>query len=413
MHLQGWPARETIFLHFLLTSFPKEKQTRHFSSRRNSSEKNMQIKNFQFLCNSSQSNILESKTSLGTSTKAFLCLSHMHRHMNHKTGRKFLSYSDKGTDCTLDGVREAGNKVWVRRNFWQLDTEEQDRFHVSEIPFSNFRLAGLGGHIGQRNVSVYMDAKQKGESGAQQAPSQAFVLTEAINGCTFAWTSPFWLQQHRVGQQPHWTWQQQYWGQHWHQHIPTSRRRRRPPRMMRSTVSQSVGKKEEGLILMHLAMVAYWAPLHCWRCLGVKENRRQYLGNKAQALTENNQLNLFVRITWGISWCFHSAVVHAMVPPHDLTDDKVCSCGRGTERSVGSLRLTGTTFRLHLKRALCLQETESTASPLFPSIAITFKQSHLSPLRTPTNSIHSMPAHVFCIAGSQPHWFWNTDHCPS
>lgn len=235
-----------------------------------------------------------------------------------------------------------------------------------------------------------MDVKQKKGSGAQQAPSQAFVLTEAINWCTFAWTSPFWLQQHRVGQQPHWTWQQQYWGQHWHQHIPISRRRRRPPRMMRSTVSQSVGKKEreKGLILMHLAMVACWAPLQCWRCLGVEENRRRYLGNKAQALTENNQLNFFVCITWGISLGFHTAVVHAMVPPHDLTDDKVCSYGRGTKRSVGSLCLRDTTFRLHLKRALCLPETESTASPLFPSIAITFKLSHVSPLRTPTNSIH-------------------------
>lgn len=147
-------------------------------------------------------------------------------------------------------------------------------------------------------------------------------------------------------------------------------------------------EKEKGLILMYLATVAYWASLHCWRCLGVEKNRRRHFGNKAQALTENNQLNFFVRITWGISWCFHSAVVHAMVPPHDLTDDKVCSCGTGTERSVSYWWLADTAFRLHLKRALCLQEIQRTASPLFPSIAITFKQSHLSPLRTPTNSIH-------------------------
>lgn len=60
----------------------------------------------------------------------------------------------------------------------------------------------------------------------------------------FAGTSPSSLQQHRVGQQTHRMWQQQYWGQHWHQHIPISRRRMRPPRTMRSTVSQSVGETE-------------------------------------------------------------------------------------------------------------------------------------------------------------------------
>lgn len=45
--------------------------------------------------------------------------------------------------------------------------------------------------------------------------------------------------------------------------------------MMRSTVSQSVGKREraKGLILMYLAMVGYSAPLHCWRCLGVEKKR--------------------------------------------------------------------------------------------------------------------------------------------
>lgn len=46
--------QKTIFLYFLLTSFPKENQTKPFSCRRNSSEENMQIKNFQFLCNSEQ-----------------------------------------------------------------------------------------------------------------------------------------------------------------------------------------------------------------------------------------------------------------------------------------------------------------------------------------------------------------------
>lgn len=198
----------------------------------------------------------------------------MHRHMNHKTGKSWVTQTREL--IVLWMMWEAGNKAWVRRNFSKVDTEEQDRFHVSEIPSSNYRLAGHGGHIGQRNVSVYMGAEQKGESGAQQAPSQAFVLTEAINGCTFAWTSPFWLQQHRVGQQPHWMWQQQYWGQHWHQHIPNSRRRRRPPRMIRSTVSQSVGKKEreKGLILMYLAMWGHWASLYCWRCLGVEKKKR-------------------------------------------------------------------------------------------------------------------------------------------
>lgn len=37
-----------------------------------------------------------------------------------------------------------------------------------------------------KEMSVYTDAELEGESGAQQAPNQAFVLTEAVNGRTFA-----------------------------------------------------------------------------------------------------------------------------------------------------------------------------------------------------------------------------------
>lgn len=40
--------------------------------------------------------------------------------------------------------------------------------------------------LAKRNVSVYTNAELEGESGVQQAPSQTFALTEAMNRHIFA-----------------------------------------------------------------------------------------------------------------------------------------------------------------------------------------------------------------------------------